>query len=270
MKTTTFIATLAIFSTMLIASCSKDDNDNRTDDKPASALVSKIEVSDGRTITFEYDLQNRLTKAKAHSYDEEDGWYNLATSYSRSGNTVTILSDNRQYDCVLNAEGQMVSATVSFYSLDITDMYTYDREGCLTGIEAYYQGHSDWDQTYRITWSNGCAVKSQEEASTNDYLGVQFTNIENKINIDLCELMFGGICRSELSNELYLRSAGLIGKSDKYLPSEYAYHDDSSTFENESCTFEYTLDDNGIPIVIKCAETYGGKTSNYTVELTYK
>lgn len=132
---TLFMAILAIFSAILTISCSKGDNDNLDNpDNPTIALVSKVEISDGRVATFEYDSKNRLIKVTVYAPEDTD-WDNGETSYLRNGQNVTIVSrDDDRYDCVLNSMGQVVSSTCNYPDGIVTEFYTYSAD-CLSEIE---------------------------------------------------------------------------------------------------------------------------------------
>ena len=79
-------------------------------------------------------------------------------------------------------------------------------------------------------------------------------------------MLWSGIFSSENSSMLALRSAGLGGKLDKYLPSKCSNGNDYYV----SCTFSYVLNDQGAPKTIEYTILDKKETSDYTVTLTYK
>lgn len=265
MKMKRIYATLALFSTVLIASCSEGKTIIDPPPPPSDniAIVTKIERSDGLVWMFDYDADNVLTRVWGNSPD----WGDWERSYSRNGSNVTILSDGVQYNAFMNSLGQVVSASQMIQPGDeVTEQYTYNKEGYLTDIRTQYSIDSDSNESYRIEWSNGCAVKHYAVSVPEASSLIEYTDIENRINISLTELLWDGIFCSALSADMGLRSAGLGGNADRYLPGKCSYGDDPDYL----CTFSYTLNDQGVPVTIQCVANYDSIVDGYTATLTYK
>lgn len=263
MRTKNIYKTLVVFGVLLVVSCSEGENGGNPLPPENVAMVSKMERSDGQTMLFEYDTENVLTKVRGNAPD----WGDWERSYSRNGNNVTIISDGIQYNCFMNSLGQVISASEMIQPGDeVTEQYFYNKEGYLTDIKMQYSLDSNSNKAYRIEWSNGCAVKHYEVTTPEASASIEYTKIENRINLCLTELLWDGIFCSTLSADMGLRCAGLGGKVDRYLPAKCTYDDESDYL----CTFDYTLNEQGIPIIIQCVANNNGTVTSYAVTLTYK
>lgn len=272
-KTKVWTALAAIFGVMCIVSCS--DNDNGGDPEPGpdngtTALVSKIESSDGNTaIKFEYDAQDRLSKMSWQSSEDNDNW---DITYSWAANKVVVkYGDDPDITCSLGSDGTINSAIAHYESGTITENYKYGWNNQGPSVDYYecrYEDHDSWNQACRVKWYNGCVAKVYQVENETNNTQYSYTNIENKINVDLAEIIDEGTFQSELSSYIYPRSAGFGGVADKYLPSRIvdAWGDGKYT----TTDVEYTLNDRGLPIAVIINSNDNGETERVTFKITYK
>jgi hypothetical protein len=243
--------------------------------------------------TFEYDSQNRITKA------QEDETY-FSGEKEMSGNTFTYgdntivmksFSDDKtdeqdEATFTLGEDGNIVkyeiveveSGSRSWYS---AGTLTYDSEGYLTTAEGQVD-MSSGEPENRVdmaVWKDGNLIRAyndyygtdqQKTRSEMEYANSEYINNPN-VNLDLNFF----VCDSEWLDcfafgGAYIKPYGHIGKRSKnYMTAEYdKYHGD-----NEYCTYQYEFDEKGLPVkVIKTRhdkENYYSK-NQITYTITYK
>jgi RHS repeat-associated protein len=122
---------------------------------PTTQLVKQIEYSDGRTISYEYDAEERITKIT----DSIDGVTEY--TYDAQGQLLTeTVNDNLVNTMTYDGYGNIASKNSKFYTYDYIwkdQLVCYDAQCCMTydaqGNPLTYLGHT-------LTWEKGRQLKS--------------------------------------------------------------------------------------------------------------
>ncbi|MGV3639386.1 MAG: hypothetical protein ACO1NZ_02635 [Adhaeribacter sp.] len=134
---------------LLLASC---DQENNPAPNPATCALTNVALPGGVTLTYEYNAQKKLVKARYDDPQEED--YDQIFEYNAAGKVKKLTSASRN------------GAVTDYFA------YTYNAQGLLTR-ESYYfleEGENDfthlYDRTYEYNAGNQ-VVKSYSFSAQN-------------------------------------------------------------------------------------------------------
>lgn len=226
--------------------------DGNTITKNSQGQVVKISDNDGTEVTFEYVT----SRADVKAYDV------LMTLYEdgKKDCDFKIRLNNRGF-----AEYALQTSIDSYDNSTYTDewYFSYNGDGRLTQLKRSEGADEGLFEVDDIIYAGGNIIRVNhtdgESDSENDIAEIAYdsTPVVNKGGIMLFDECFG-IDMDEFAVAYY---AGLLGKATKNLPAKRTYSAD------EYYTFAWTLNNAGLPTLLKTTEHYG--SSSYDDEITF-
>lgn len=227
-------------------------------------IVSSYTDEDGETeepstYEYSYDEQGRLIKITDKS-TTDDAPYITEIQYTE--NEITY---NREEDKTVFSlkEGRVVSSEwTDTYSDEMyeTTTFSYDATGFLneTVIDGTY--------TRKFTFKENSLTQVDskgEDWPANDAQITPHESVRNNLNVDLCtELISFAANALDCEESILPYQLEIAGKRSAYLPKKCVStdNDPEEGTETDTCTFDYTLDNDGYITEIRMEDTDGGST----------
>ncbi|MEJ5106266.1 hypothetical protein [Chryseobacterium sp. MYb328] len=194
-------------------------------------------VSEGRTLTVEYNTTGKPSKT---NYYNSDGTLDYYSTYTYSGDQLTNIKaiyansdDNRTVTYNYNTNGQMISSTLCQNpecSSPATDTYVYN-------------GNNISSET--STWGGFMTYSNKKDFSYDDKLN-PYTNINKYLKI-----MMG--------------SAYNLSKNN-YLIEKISYKDNGVWLQNQTITYTIQYNSSGLPVQVVGKEANGNNYVQYSYE----
>lgn len=268
---------------LLVTGCSDDlpSSDYLGGDVKPKKLVSKILITDidsklNDTWTFEYDMQNRISKtlyewgnhyeASYITYEGnkviqeiQDGWYNDKYSPKPNINHLYYYLGSDGNTEVMSNYDMLDSKSTKANTSTSTAYMTYDKEGYLTYVDSKnYDGENKtvyWkdNDIKQIKYNeNGPSVYWEYGKQINNpYANIDFNYFLN--SNELCRHFIDSDC---------LKAFGFFGKRGKHLKTKESYNIDSEKY----ISYEYVFDKEGYVIEIIETAKDGGNDLIYKIQ----
>lgn len=184
MKNYIFIALMV----SALMSCSKNKEDFGKDLSNTIVSIDRTS-SDGSTLktTFDYDASGRIIST-AQSYTQNGVSGNETFTYTYEGRTVTRTAGTTVTKAATDPDGRIVSISTALPGVTVTDDFSYDISGRITGQKGGTEVSVSWDDSNMLsnTLSLPGGVGTQSKRYT---YGTQINNC----NIDMVALLGEGL-----------------------------------------------------------------------------
>lgn len=240
---------LALAASTLSISCSKNKKDFGKDFYNTIESVDRTS-SDGSTLktTFEYDAQGRIIST-TQSFAQNGTSGTETFSYAYDGKTVTRTAGTTVTKASTDPDGRIISIVTALPDVTVTDNFSYDVSGRITGQKGGTEVSVSWDDynmlSNTMTLPGGIGVQSKSYTYGSEV---------NNCNIDMVTLLGEGL----LSTNGWLGFN--FGKVSRNVPVKIS---DGISAK----TYDYTADRNGR---IETITEYSGSDVQTKYVINYK
>lgn len=245
MKNYIFVALAALS----LLSCSKNKEDFGKDFSNVIASIDRTS-SDGSTLktVFEYDAQGRITSV-TQSYVQNGTTGSETFTYAYEGRTITRTAGSTVTKAVTDPDGRIVSITTALPGVTVTDEFSYDVSGRITGQKGGTEVSVSWDD--RNILSESMSLPGGVGTQSNSYTyGSQINNCD----IDMVTLLGKGL----------LSTNGWLGFNFGNVSRNVPVRITDSIGDK---TYDYTADHNGR---IESVTEYNGSAVENKYVISYK